>query len=1149
MAYELYTDDNLNKDALTKDEQFVKDARVMLTERENYDLSDLETPEQVYDQFMEHFRYQNVNEVTALLDLEHVQGLDEGGKQRFGRLMDTYDRMDSDLGLKAAQDYVGGVFTAPSTYAGMFSFGAGKTAALLGQQGIKMGIRQAIKSGGLRAAAGSAAVDAAAAGVTVGAQEGTRVEAGLKDEIDMTQVGLATAIGTVAGGVVGGVTGTKRAVSSNVGARMARLSTKKDDMRTAIAHKTVTKAAFEDDATKETAGTISDILIRRAEEKATVEAAKTGKKAKKASLRQTVGEQIEEGEAIIKSKGTAFDLTLEPAAKTIQNISAAVAKIDNLIPEIPNLPTDKIERLTSRFTRGLALVDDDVLASILKDHNVSKRELMSVYPTVVSEAASVMGVQSGVARKLTKAEKAATTRISYQLDQLDKLILEQGLNPTEFTSTARKELDDRMGKSKLEYITSTWTNMNKARIGFMTVQLTTTVRNTSNGFLRNYVYAMDNFGAGVVHLAKGSYGKLANPTDAMAKAEAERATRMGVAMIKGNFASSVMAKDMVLGMESSSTNALFAYLRSKPAEERTITNKLLREMGDISGITGAEGGIVGVARQLNTLNTMSDNMFKRGIFAREVDKAIRAKPITIAKKVDYVRPDGVRITEVKDTYDTLDAVLRSGNMSSVDDKILSDAMREAFEFTYQTGDFAMRKGGFNKAADMFINVASTSFGGIFAPFPRYMVNQFRFAYEHAPLIGLVNLGGIKNKVPPRILRKNPDTLSPEELVEYNNALKEFKYTDSDAILAADFSEEAFGKQIGGLGMLATFMGLRYNFGDEKTEPYEYINPQSGAKVDARAAIGPFSVYAWAADLAYRYNVFGLRGEDVPVYDGKPFTSRPLIEALVGQQGRAGTGLDMVDGMVNLFIDGFENEEDAATLEVAAAKLLGNYLNTYTIGAGMLKDMLGTVDEDFRRLPDNTDIDFIKYTFNQAVRSIPIPVGEEDKQLPSPTRSTGVQRFNPILKLVTGLTPQQPQTLIEDELDRLRFDYREVAPAKIPSDAPLSNKAKQFMGEFVEREIANYIRSDEYLDSVNDEQKRDRLKRQVSKYKTMARDMVLDPESVDPNSATYEAEVDYLLKLRFYEKSNAEQKLLIANYASLYEGRSLIEDEAWDFSAK
>ena len=40
-------------------------------------------------------------------------------------------------------------------------------------------------------------------------------------------------------------------------------------------------------------------------------------------------------------------------------------------------------------------------------------------------------------------------------------------------------------------------NINKARIGMMTVQLATTTRNTTNGYMRNFIYAFDNFGAGL----------------------------------------------------------------------------------------------------------------------------------------------------------------------------------------------------------------------------------------------------------------------------------------------------------------------------------------------------------------------------------------------------------------------------------------------------------------------------------------------------------------------------------------------------------------------------------------------------------------------------------------------------------------------------
>lgn len=80
--------------------------------------------------------------------------------------MDTFDKMDSDLGLKAAGDYLEGIFTAPSTYAGAVSFGTAKVGALAVNQGVKLGVRQALRTG-----IGSAVVEGVAAGATVYAQE------------------------------------------------------------------------------------------------------------------------------------------------------------------------------------------------------------------------------------------------------------------------------------------------------------------------------------------------------------------------------------------------------------------------------------------------------------------------------------------------------------------------------------------------------------------------------------------------------------------------------------------------------------------------------------------------------------------------------------------------------------------------------------------------------------------------------------------------------------------------------------------------------------------------------------------------------------------------------------------------------------------
>ena len=70
--YYNYEDKDLTKENLIDSPEFLYDARSFLAERENKDFKSLENPEDVYDAFMEHFRYQNVNEVTAMMDLHHA---------------------------------------------------------------------------------------------------------------------------------------------------------------------------------------------------------------------------------------------------------------------------------------------------------------------------------------------------------------------------------------------------------------------------------------------------------------------------------------------------------------------------------------------------------------------------------------------------------------------------------------------------------------------------------------------------------------------------------------------------------------------------------------------------------------------------------------------------------------------------------------------------------------------------------------------------------------------------------------------------------------------------------------------------------------------------------------------------------------------
>jgi len=74
--------EDLNKDSLIGNENFIDDASSFLVRRGGYKSNELDTNQKVYDAYMEHFRSQNVNEVTALKDMAYAQEADEDARFR-----------------------------------------------------------------------------------------------------------------------------------------------------------------------------------------------------------------------------------------------------------------------------------------------------------------------------------------------------------------------------------------------------------------------------------------------------------------------------------------------------------------------------------------------------------------------------------------------------------------------------------------------------------------------------------------------------------------------------------------------------------------------------------------------------------------------------------------------------------------------------------------------------------------------------------------------------------------------------------------------------------------------------------------------------------------------------------------------------------
>jgi hypothetical protein len=1117
MSYEYLDQQDLKKENLIQDDKFLEDAALFLEEREGYEFdysNEQKVKEDIYDAYMEHFRVQNVNEVTATRDLFYAQTANDDAKARMSRLMNTFDSMDGELGWKAAGDYLEGVFTAPSTYAGMFSFGAAKAGSLAAQQGVKLGIRevlkrgateslkkqglkatagniaketakagvgkrlvaktssayQGFKAGGWKTMAGAMAIDAPTAAYTVYQQERTRQELGITDEVSLSNIGLATSFSLLGSGTIGAITGTKRTLTSNVAEQIRQVAIGKESKVIESVHKNITTK------TKTNRKTAADFKkIKR-----------------KLSLLDTVPEKIAEGKKLktpagglagdIDFKSGQFIPTLEE--KFHDNIASAAAKIlAKVDPIVKTVKTKKgkdalaEERITSRLARGLTngTITDASILKILDEHGLSMNQLSSLLVEEYSQAGRLLGK----AGKLAKQEKETLLKELTEVDQ--KLI-----NLSDIMTPAKKALEEseKAVGSRVRSVMSKWLGLpalNKARIGFMTIQTATTARNTTNGYMRNYVYALDNLGAGLYNVTKaGGQGLIGLTNKDMAK-EASRSVAKGLAQMRTGGQSAYM-KDLWLGTKSWETEALELLFRDKRFANSDTAKMLFREMGDVGEEVSTEGGVVYLARKANILNTMSDNLFKRAIFSREIDKAMYANNIKGGLKGFF-----------EDSYlDPKMAGKTIGKFSQIDPKIVGEAMKTALEFSYQSGKFANKAGGFNSAANWFITTASRNIPlSSIVPFPRYLVNQLIFQYEHAPILGLINFGGILNKSGGKKGIRGIDV-----------GLESFGVR-----LALD--DEAIGKQLGGLATIAAFYGIRSQFGDENTGPYEF--KIGGSTYNLEAALGPFMGAAWIADWLYRNtgpkqrgSVLGMElpklhdNDKVAVgISGKP---RDAINAFLGGSAKGGSGLWIVDSTVDSLI----NSKDMGgpsdmTINEVMAKFAGNFFNSALVPAGMLKDIAGTIlDPEYRVVQDNTSVDMMEYMLKQATRSLPNKYDPEEGDIPvyRPSRNKPLYNVNPFMKMLTGFNEQETKTAVENELGRLRFDYREYSPRKIKGDAPFANLAKGEMGYSMDKYILPYIMSEDYAKLATDKQKRYALRSLINEYRTLARVKVLQPLITD-----------------------------------------------------
>ena len=683
------------------------------------------------------------------------------------------------------------------------------------------------------------------------------------------------------------------------------------------------------------------------------------------------------GIAATKRADKANEILESAKIAAAEKARTASAKSDEIIQQAGPLKVDKVKQTLN------ALDPDEVFQGRQLRRELSPSDTMEAAlgsDVVRNIAAATIRVKDRLKLDFNKEEDRITTRISNLIKEGDDTIIpeiadilrEHNLNYDQFSLVYLAELSDagrslqaqgqvkrllgeldvinRAGKSpftkkEAKALTAGKNAMTKAYqvfkdfdtlgVASLTVQPATTMRNTIGGGFRIAVDAttrtMDNMIENGVHVATfGKRGKMRNPFDG--------------------------TLDMAQGVfDPYEARAIRTLLSEKFPNE---TSKLFRDAADLAAQTEGETALVTIGRKINFLNTASDNIFKQAMLSASLKRQLRDK-----SDLDLIE------------------VLKNADYDKITDDMFREAVEDAYKFTYQSSDVGL-VGRLAIDAQQKVPFFISSF----MPFPRFVANQIKFQYEHAPLIGLMRL--------------------------FNNSTK-----------------EVMAKQMTGTAMLLAAYKWRQQQGTE-AEWFE-IKKNDDDYFNGKAVYGPMAPFMVAADIIYRAQTKTLPRDFAKYY------GRAAAEATLGSTFRTGLSLALVDRIMD---GSFVNE--MTELEERGAEFTGNILGRYMIplgGFGVAKDAYPLLFDDQRaaNVPATRDGDMnmFDYMYKLTTRSLPdLPIATltdgtfttRDYDVPavSPFKTGPLRPIDPLEKHIIGATTTR-KNVVQKEMTRLGLQYYDL----------------------------------------------------------------------------------------------------------------------------
>ena len=791
----------------------------------------------------------------------------------------------------------------------------------LTKEAAKATLRKEAKKQTAKEIAKSATIGATVEG-TIGfgqalAQEETRVETGQADEYDMGRVALTTGASALGGGLGGGIIGKTQAKNAAEAAKLKRItesSTKAISDAAIQEAKRTLKTAKTTGTTKQKRQTI--VSLGRVKERLSNLTALDPKKVR-------LGDELKEKIAEAKELD---NLTAGLPTELFEQISAATLDL----AKAGKFKLGKNERITSGIQKALSKGDINLadIQEILTKYNLTKDMFSLIYKAEISDAGRTLGFQGNLSQQMSKLglKKATNTVTQDLVDDIGKLDYE---GVVKISKVEAEELAS--GQAKDGFVRG----LDRLRLGLMTSQIATTMRNFENAGFRTFIENIIRVALGKRKLsAQGLFGgvldvykALLNPYEAKVVRDTFQAT-----------------------MPDQATN-----LFRKAADlEASMAG------GGITGMTVK--GMAAIGNTANTLNTFSDNVFKQAMLTASLKRRL------------------------SDAGEDLFDIMRSGKFSAIPDKILKDSIEDSLNFVYQSS-FSNKGGFFEKIAAGTIKLHRDApfVVSSFIPFPRYIANQFRFIYEHAPILGMIPVS--------------------------RKAVKGYK----DTLI------NRTAKQSMGLMMMAMAYGWRQQQGHGTY--WNEFKDNTGKVVDGRATYGPFAPFMLGADILFRSleedpNEVGALTASVDKY------RQDTLQAMLGSTFRTGYGIYALD---KLMIDLSSGASGGEIWKKISGEFVGNMVNTYTIPAATVKDFYSQFDKESRRIPDTRtgEIGFMEIVKNRGFRAAPDLGPDYDVALRSPFRTGDLKAINPLEKQLFGFNKGPKKNVVEREMAELNLAYYDL----------------------------------------------------------------------------------------------------------------------------